>query len=139
LARLRGLHAAELIVEARLCASEARIGAALALLSEALRIAELVPFSRSPIMRLRAELLAQDGASAPKIEAIYRDTIEWDRIRANKFDELEGTTQFAQWLTSQSRSAEARAMLSEIYNWFTEGFDTLALREAKALLDGSNQ
>jgi predicted ATPase len=35
----------------------------------------------------------------------------------------------------QGKSREARNMLAQVYGWFTEGFDTLDLREAKALLD----
>jgi len=38
-------------------------------------------------------------------------------------------------LRDTNRSDEARAMLAEIYNWFTEGFDTADLKDAKALLD----
>jgi predicted ATPase len=38
-------------------------------------------------------------------------------------------------LASQGRRDEARAMLAAIYNWFTEGFDTADLKDAKALLD----
>jgi predicted ATPase len=38
-------------------------------------------------------------------------------------------------LAKQDRRDEARAMLAEIYGWFTEGFDTADLKEAKALLD----
>jgi predicted ATPase len=41
----------------------------------------------------------------------------------------------ARLLAKQSRRDEARAKLSEIYNWFTEGFDTADLKDAKALLD----
>ena len=41
----------------------------------------------------------------------------------------------ARLLDRQDKRAEARAMLSEIYNWFTEGFDTADLKDAKALLD----
>jgi predicted ATPase len=41
----------------------------------------------------------------------------------------------ARLLASQGRRDEARAMLAEIYGWFTEGFDTIDLKEAKALLD----
>ena len=37
--------------------------------------------------------------------------------------------------TRKSHPDEARAMLADIYNWFTEGFDTADLKEAKALLD----
>jgi hypothetical protein len=38
-------------------------------------------------------------------------------------------------LATQGHRHEARTMLAEIYNWFTEGFDTADLKEAKALLD----
>ena len=41
----------------------------------------------------------------------------------------------ARLLAKQGRRNEARAMLAEIYNWFTEGFDTPDLKDAKALLD----
>ena len=41
----------------------------------------------------------------------------------------------ARLLTKQGRRNKARTMLTEIYNWFTEGFDTADLTEAKALLD----
>jgi predicted ATPase len=41
----------------------------------------------------------------------------------------------ARLLAQQARRDEAWAMLAEIYNWFTEGFDTVDLEEAKALLD----
>ena len=37
---------------------------------------------------------------------------------------------------NQGRRAEARDLLAPVYDWFTEGFDTLDLKEAKALLDG---
>jgi predicted ATPase len=41
----------------------------------------------------------------------------------------------ARLLDKQSRRDEARTMLAEIYNWFTEGFDTADLKDAKTLLD----
>jgi predicted ATPase len=41
----------------------------------------------------------------------------------------------ARLLRDTDRRDEARSMLAEIYNWFTEGFDTTDLKEAKALLD----
>jgi predicted ATPase len=48
---------------------------------------------------------------------------------------LEVTISLARLLAQQGRRYEARKMLGEIYNWFTEGFDTADLKEAKALLD----
>jgi hypothetical protein len=41
----------------------------------------------------------------------------------------------ARLLAKQAKRAEAQAMLTEIYGWFTEGFDTADLKDAKALLD----
>jgi predicted ATPase len=45
------------------------------------------------------------------------------------------TTSLARLLNEQGRRDEARRMLAEIYGWFTEGFDTADLKDAKALLD----
>ena len=44
----------------------------------------------------------------------------------------------ARLLAKQGHRDEARAMLAEIYDWFTEGFDTADLKDAKALLDELN-
>ena len=49
--------------------------------------------------------------------------------------ELRAIVSLARLLDSERRRDEARTMLAEIYNWFTEGFDTADLKEAKALLD----
>ena len=49
--------------------------------------------------------------------------------------ELHASTSLARLLAKQGRREEARAMLAEIYDWFTEGFDTADLKDAKALLD----
>ena len=49
--------------------------------------------------------------------------------------ELRSTMSLARLLDKQGRRHEAHTMLAEIYNWFTEGFDTADLKEAKALLD----
>jgi predicted ATPase len=49
--------------------------------------------------------------------------------------ELRATITLARLLERQGKRDEARAMLSEIYNWFTEGFDTADLKDAKALLE----
>jgi hypothetical protein len=77
----------------------------------------------------------QSGAQASEIETAFREAIACAQLQDNKWDELQSTTHFARWLKSQDRSYEARAMLAEIYGWFTEGFDTADLKDAKALLD----
>ena len=53
--------------------------------------------------------------------------------------ELRATMSLARLLNEQGRRDEAHAMLADIYNWFTEGFDTSDLKEAKALLDELNE
>ena len=59
---------------------------------------------------------------------------ERERGQRYKGTRDEGSS-LARLLARQYRRDEARAMLAEIYNWFTEGFDTADLKEAKALLD----
>jgi DNA-binding winged helix-turn-helix (wHTH) protein/tetratricopeptide (TPR) repeat protein len=136
---LRLMRAWELQTEAECCAIEGRIEDALTLLTDALREAEEVAYSKPPVMILRADLLVRQGGRESVVEAAYRAALDCARDQDNRFAELEGTTHLARWLSSQGREAEARIMLSKIYNWFTEGFDTIALREAKALLDQMNQ
>ena len=50
--------------------------------------------------------------------------------------ELRATMSLARLLYQHGQRNEARAMLADIYGWFTEGFDTADLKDAKALLDG---
>jgi predicted ATPase len=65
--------------------------------------------------------------------------IDVARAQSAKFWELRATTSLARLLAKQGRRDEALAMLAEIYAWFTEGFDTADLKDAKALLDGLNE
>ena len=56
------------------------------------------------------------------------------RRQSAKSWELRATTSLARLLVSQGHGDEARTMLADIYNWFTEGFDTADLKDAKTLL-----
>jgi len=67
-------------------------------------------------------------------EQRLRQAIAIAQQRELKWYELRATTSLARLLDKTGRGAEARAMLAEIYGWFTEGFDTKDLKEAKALL-----
>ena len=67
-------------------------------------------------------------------EDSYRTAIDIARRQSAKSLELQATTSLARMLAKQDRRDEARGMLAEIYNWFTEGFDTADLKDAKALL-----
>jgi predicted ATPase len=65
----------------------------------------------------------------------FRTAIEIARRQSARLTELRATTSLARLLAKQNRRDEARAMQAEIYNWFTEGFDTADLKDAKTLLD----
>jgi tetratricopeptide (TPR) repeat protein len=110
------------------------IDEALALVSEAITNQEH-PHLWSPSLRQRADLLVQSHADISVIEEAYRVAIECARGQKARYYELQAATHFARWLKSQGRASEAQTLLDEIYHWFTEGFDTSALVEAKTLLD----
>ena len=73
--------------------------------------------------------------SDTEAEACFRRAIEIARQQRAKSWELRATASLARLLAQQGHGDEARAMLGEIYGWFTEGFDTADLKEAKALID----
>ena len=77
----------------------------------------------------------RDSSSTAEPEACYRKAIEVARRQSAKWWELRATTNVARLLRDTNRRDEARAMLTDIYNWFTEGFDTADLKDAKVLLD----
>jgi adenylate cyclase len=70
-----------------------------------------------------------------KAEQCFRTAIQIARQQNARSPELRATTSLARLLDKRGRRDEARAMLAEIYGWFTEGFDTADLKEAKALLN----
>jgi len=67
-------------------------------------------------------------------EDCFRRAIDVAQRQEARSWELRATTSLARLLQAQGRAAEAREMLAAIYNWFTEGFDTLDLLEAKTVL-----
>ena len=87
------------------------------------------------LLRVRGDLLARQGAEASAVEASYREAMDLARRHGAKAFELRAATSFGRWLQAQGRAVEARDLLAPIYGWFTEGFDTRDLREAKALLE----
>jgi tetratricopeptide (TPR) repeat protein len=92
------------------------------------------------VLRVRGELiLAKDPAATEQAEECCRMAIAHARQCGAKWLELEGAIGLARLLKEQGRRDEARAMLADIYNWFTEGFDTADLKDAKALLDELNE
>jgi tetratricopeptide (TPR) repeat protein len=86
------------------------------------------------IHRLKADLLCMQG-EYEAAERNYHTAIEVARGQSAKSWELRVSTGLASFWKSQGRIEEARVLLGDIYAWFTEGFDTLDLKEAKALLE----
>ena len=68
-------------------------------------------------------------------EACFQKAIEVARKQQAKSWELRASISLARLWQQQGKKAAARQMLADVYNWFTEGFDTKDLQEAKALLE----
>jgi predicted ATPase len=110
----------------------------LAEIDEALAVIEQTGerFSEAEVHRTRGEALLTKGLSnTTQAEQSFRTAIEVARRQKAKSWEVRATISLARLLRDTDRRDEARRMLAEIYNWFTEGFDTADLKEAKALLD----
>jgi len=92
------------------------------------------------LCRLRGELLLLRASTkrvdaSAEAESLFRRAIQIAQKQSAKSLELRATVSLARLLERQVHRDEARAMLAEIYSWFTEGFDTADLKDAKALLD----
>jgi class 3 adenylate cyclase/predicted ATPase len=80
-------------------------------------------------------LLHQAVADAVQAEACFQQALTIARRQQAKSWELRTATSLARLWQQQGKRAEARALLAPIYDWFTEGFDTADLQEARALLE----
>ena len=83
---------------------------------------------------MRGELRLKQGHGEPA-EADFRTALAQARSMGAKSWELRAATSLARLLRDSARRDEAHTILADIYNWFTEGFDTADLKEARALLD----
>jgi class 3 adenylate cyclase/predicted ATPase len=86
------------------------------------------------LYRAKGELVLQD-ADIAAAEAQFERAIEVARRQRARFWELRATASMARLWRDQGKRDEARNLLAPVYNWFTEGFDTVDLKEAKVLLD----
>ena len=91
------------------------------------------------ILRIKAEvLLMHDSNATDDAEACFRSALHEARMQEAKWWELRTSVSLARLLRDMHRLDEARTMLSEVYNWFTEGFELPDLKEAKELLEELN-
>jgi predicted ATPase/DNA-binding winged helix-turn-helix (wHTH) protein len=118
-----------------------RLDEALDTLNNALGVAEEREnlWLETEIYRLEGEfLLRRSDSDSDEAQACFQQGIAIARKQGAKSPELSATTSLARLLAKQGHRDKARAMLAEIYNWFTEGFDTPDLKDAKSLLDELN-
>jgi predicted ATPase len=134
-------HSLALLAEAHGKAGQVEEG--LRTLSEALTVVDKTSerFYEAELHRLKGTLTLQSTVQSPKsnveeeAEGYFLKAIEISRQQQAKSLELRAATSLARLWQSQGKQAEAHKLLSDIYNWFTEGFETKDLQEAKALLD----
>jgi predicted ATPase len=118
------------------CDTAGQVEEALARLDDALRIADRTGerWLEAEFYRHKGQLLLRQGHTEAA-EELYRKALEIAREQEAKLWELRGAASLARLRRDQGRFAEARDLLAPVYAWFTEGFDTSDLKEAKALLD----
>jgi predicted ATPase len=79
--------------------------------------------------------LLEPERDTAKAERYFQDALAVARARQAKSWELRAAMSMARLWRDQGKRKEARDLLAPVYGWFTEGFETLDLKEAKALLD----
>jgi predicted ATPase len=124
-----GLHAAA-------CKIDGQIEASMTLLNEALQVAGRTGerWFLSELNRLKGHFLLRQRHTETA-EELYRKALSVAREQNAKLWELRAATSLARLRREQGRRAEARELLAPVYDWFTEGFETADLKEAKAVLE----
>jgi predicted ATPase len=84
--------------------------------------------------RVRGELLGSIGEIAAA-EDSFGEALAVARRQSSKLFELRAATGLARLWRDQGKRQQAHDLLAPVYGWFTEGFDALDLKEAKALLE----
>jgi predicted ATPase len=121
---------------ARACEIVGQIEEAMGLLDDALQIVERTGerWFVAKLNRLKGQLLLRQG-DAEAAEQFYYAARTIAAEQEAKLWELRAAVSIARLRRDQGRPAEARDLLAPVYSWFTEGFDTPDLKEAKILLD----
>jgi predicted ATPase len=130
-----------LALQAESYGKSGQIAEGLAVLVEALAIVESTGerWWEADLHRLKGELLlAQAGEGNPSVEAAeacFQQALTVARRQQARSLELRTAMSLARLWQGQGQHAEARQLLTSVYDWFTEGFETADLREAKGLLE----
>jgi predicted ATPase len=108
------------------------------LLMEAMAVGDTTGgrYYEAELHRLHGELLLRQAVpDAPQAEACFQQALAVARCQQAKSWELRAAMSLSRLWQCQGKRQEARQLLAPIYGWFTEGFDTADLQDAKALLD----
>ncbi len=127
-----------LALQAEVYAGLGRPGEALSTIGEAFDIMEinLGPWWEAELHRLTGEfVLAQHDGDHGEAEKAFSRALDTARRQEAKSLELRAATSLARLWQAQGKADEARDLLAPIYGWFTEGFDTADLKDAKARLE----
>jgi predicted ATPase len=133
---IRRPHFLALLAEAHGAMGQPETG--LTLLTEALALVDITSecWYEAELYRLKGALLLQQSVDHQvEAETCFQQAISIARSQQAKSFELRTATSLARLWQSQGKRDEARQVLGDVYNWFTEGFDTADLQDAKALLD----
>ena len=122
---------------AQTCWRADRADEALALMNEALTRVDQTgeAWNAAELHRLKGELLLDQPRRAEQAEASMRHALDIARAQGARALELRASVSLGRLWQKQGKRAQARELVAEIHSWFTEGFDTADLQEAKALLD----
>src|SRR5262249_36022780 len=129
-------HYLALLAEAYGRAGQAEEG--LRLLAEALAHVDTTGerYYAAEVYRLKGELLLRQAIpDEAQAETCWHQALDIARHQQTRSWELRAATSVARLWQQQGKRAEAYALLAPVYGWFTEGFDTADLQEARALLE----
>ena len=123
---------------AEVCGQVGQLGDTQHLLIEAQTLVDTTEerYWEAEVYRLQGELLVQASRRKTReAEERFHQAITIARHQQAKSLELRAAMSLARLWQQQGKCAEAHALLAPVYGWFTEGFDTADLQEAKALLE----
>ena len=121
---------------AETCAHAGQTREGLAILAQALALAVKngERLSEAEMYRVKGELLQAAHDDPREVEQAFQEAIDVSRMQNAKSLELRATMSLCRVWQGQARQREAHALLAGIYGWFTEGFDTADMTDARALL-----
>ena len=130
-------QAGALALVAECCARDGQVEAGRTIISEAEDLMRTTGeyFWEPRLLQIKGELLLNTPGAETEAETILQQARDVARSQGAKFTELQAIISLCRLWRQQEKKETARTLLADTYQWFTEGFDTVTLREAKALLD----